>query len=57
VVDREVRQLMTPARSQFTIGPALVRSVTSAHVSPSSWTVMRLTLTAGDMFSLQSEKS
>src|SRR5438270_6749499 len=44
-------------RSQLTTGPALVPSVTSAHVSPSEWTVRRLTETAGKKFSRWSEKS
>src|SRR3982750_4599723 len=44
-------------RSQLTTGPALVPSVTSAHVSPSSWTVSRLTDTAGKTSTLWSEKS
>src|SRR5437016_6805600 len=44
-------------RSQLTTGPALVPSVTSAHVSPSAWTVRRLRDTAGKMAARRSEKS
>src|SRR5437868_10527963 len=44
-------------RSQLTTGPALVPSVTSAHVSPSAWTVSLLTDTAGKMSARRSEKS